>query len=371
MANIIFANNASALLAASIDTSAVVVQVAAGLGVNFPSPTGAQYFVLALEDNAGNIEIMHCTSRTDDLLTVLRAQEGTVALAFTLTITRCELRLTKGTMEAFVQVSGDSMSGDLNMATNEIQNAELTGSTIITGGQSVGMSVRGTLGQTDNELVVPAGSGVRATAGGVPLVVDTDDIVALLDVGGIIDFNSATIGVKIGGANNTYLRVFDSTDTDYLEIVMDGVNALLNVVSVAALKFSGAPFDMAANLLLNDNLLERPFFNDFAVQAQTVSGIAITDIDYSLGQYVTLNLTADIATLTFSNPPSGTRYGAFRVKVVQDATARTIAWPASVKWSNNGAVPELSPDAGAIDFVDFWTDDSGTTWYGSYNNDWA
>ena len=363
MADIIFSNNASALLAASITPATTVIQVAAGFGVNFPSPGGAQYFVLALEDDAGNIEIMHCTSRATDLLTVIRAQEGTTALSFTLTVTRCELRLTKGTVEAFVQVSGDSMSGDLNMVTNEIQNAELTGTTIITGGQSVGMSIRGTLGQTDNEVVVPAGSGVRATAGGVPIVVNTDDIIALLDTAGLISLASATVGVDIPAG--AYLELQGVTAANKMRISHDDTDLNIVLSNTTDANWSGAPLNMLANLKLNDNALERPFFNDWAMQAQTVSGVASTTIDYELGQYVTLNLTADITTLTLSNPPLTARFGALRIKVVQDATARTIAWPASVKWTG-GAAPTLSTGSGDIDFIDLWTDDAGVTWYGAF-----
>lgn len=69
-------------------------------------------------------------------------------------------------------------------------------------------------------------------------------------------------------------------------------------------------------------------------------------------------------TFTFDNPPtSGTAYG-FVLKVVQDSTARTITWPASVDWSNNN-LPAISSGAGEVDLFVFFTHDGGTTWYGS------
>ena len=123
MADVIFTNNASSLLAASIDTVETMVQVEAGFGVNYPSPSGNQFFYVTLEDDSGNIEIMKCTARSTDLLTVVRGQDGTVGQNFVLGTTRVEVRTTAAVLEEFVQISGDAMTGNLDFATNEIQNA--------------------------------------------------------------------------------------------------------------------------------------------------------------------------------------------------------------------------------------------------------
>ena len=372
MADVIFTNNASGLLAATINNSELVLQVAAGFGALFPSPPGSQYFMVSLEDESGNVEICKCTSRTNDLLTVTRGQDGTVGQAFTLTVTRVELRVTAAVMEEFVQVTGDAMSGNLNMATNEIQNAELTGTTIITGGQSVGMSIRGTLGQTNNEIVVPAGSGVRATAGGADLVVDTDDFIALLDTAGVIDLDSATVGVPIGQGAGGYLRIYDATDTHYLQIVHDGDDILFTFVTTDGLKIAGVDVDIAGgNLTLNDNTLDRPLLNDFAISRQAVTATTTTALDYTAGQYVELAMAVNIVTFSITLPPADTLYGAMRLKVTQGSGGQTITWPASVKWAGTGTAPTLSTGAGEVDFIDLWTDDAGTTWYGAFATDFA
>ncbi len=372
MADVIFTNNASALLAATIDDSEGVIQVAAGFGTLFPLPTGDQYFMLALEDSSGNVEICKCTSRATDLLTVTRGQDGTVGQAFTLTVTRVELRVTAAVLEEFVQVTGDTMSGNLDMATNEIENAYLTGTTRITGGQSVGMSIRGTLGQTNNEIVVPAGSGVRATAGGADIVVDTDDIIALLDTAGVIDLASATVGVKIGTGSGGYLRIYDATDADYMQIVHDGDDILLTFVTTDGFKIAGVDVDIAGgNLTMNDNTVDRPLLNDFAVSRQAVTATTTTAIDYTAGQYVELAMAVDIEAFSITFPPATTLYGAMRLKVTQGAGGQTITWPAAMKWANAGVAPTLSTGASEVDFIDLWTDDAGTTWYGAYATDFA
>ena len=78
----LFKNNASALLAASISTTDTTIVVSAGLGNSFPSPSGSSYFYGTLFDDVGNYEIVKCTARTTDTLTVVRAQDGTNPLEF-------------------------------------------------------------------------------------------------------------------------------------------------------------------------------------------------------------------------------------------------------------------------------------------------
>ncbi len=78
----LFANDAKTTLAASISSAATSLTVASGSGSLFPSPTGGDIFALTLKDAASGAttEIMHCTARSGDLLTVVRGQEGTTAL---------------------------------------------------------------------------------------------------------------------------------------------------------------------------------------------------------------------------------------------------------------------------------------------------
>ena len=115
MAKQLFSNGASATLAVSLIDTDVTVQVQAGYGALFPAPTGGDYFALTLEDNLANIEVVHCTARSGDLLTVTRAREGTFAPACTNTVRRCELRDTMGTLERFLQREGDTLGGNLEL----------------------------------------------------------------------------------------------------------------------------------------------------------------------------------------------------------------------------------------------------------------
>jgi hypothetical protein len=79
---VLFANNATATLASGISSSATAIALSAGQGALFPNPTAGQYFYATLVNPANQIEIVKCTARASDTLTVVRGQEGTTARAY-------------------------------------------------------------------------------------------------------------------------------------------------------------------------------------------------------------------------------------------------------------------------------------------------
>jgi len=85
-------------------------------------------------------------------------------------------------------------------------------------------------------------------------------------------------------------------------------------------------------------------------------------LDLSSATNFTHTLSENV-TYTFSNPAASGKASAFTLKVVQDSTARTITWPASVDWAG-GTAPTISTDSGAVDYFVFITTDGGTTYYG-------
>ena len=98
MTAMLFANNASSRLFAAISAATTSIRVEAGDGAKFPSPTGSDIFTVTVEDRrSSQIEIMNCTGRSGDILTVVRAQEGTAAQAFVVGATVSN-RLTAATM---------------------------------------------------------------------------------------------------------------------------------------------------------------------------------------------------------------------------------------------------------------------------------
>lgn len=76
------ANFAQTVLGAPLSSSATTLTLFPGFGALFPSPTAGQFFRLTLTDSATNTyhEIVLCTNRSLDTLTISRAAESTSAL---------------------------------------------------------------------------------------------------------------------------------------------------------------------------------------------------------------------------------------------------------------------------------------------------
>lgn len=104
MSIILFANDAASTLAGSISNVATTCALAAGTGALFPNPGADEYFVMTFTDASTGLlkEIVHCTARATDTLTIVRAQEGTTALAWTAGDIAANLN-TAGTMAGLVQ----------------------------------------------------------------------------------------------------------------------------------------------------------------------------------------------------------------------------------------------------------------------------
>ena len=127
----LFANNAASELASAVTSGAVSLTLKTGDGAKFPTPAGGDFFLVTLYQKVGqdevNHEIVKCTARAGDVLTVVRAQEGTTARAFSVD-DPLELRLTAGSL------------GSLTDATEATQTA-LNAKVGATGGTASGLTL--------------------------------------------------------------------------------------------------------------------------------------------------------------------------------------------------------------------------------------
>ena len=105
----VFKNNAFASLAAELSAAGTLATLATGQGARFPSPTGGDHFLatLILLDGHGAEtawEVVKCTARATDGLTIERAQEGTTARIWPVG-SRLEMRVTAGTLDSFTDTT--------------------------------------------------------------------------------------------------------------------------------------------------------------------------------------------------------------------------------------------------------------------------
>lgn len=82
----LYANNGYSVLAGALNDTSTTINLQAGTGVRFPNPVvGKQFFRLVITSASSPntiFEIVFCTARSGDVLTVERGQEGTTAQAW-------------------------------------------------------------------------------------------------------------------------------------------------------------------------------------------------------------------------------------------------------------------------------------------------
>lgn len=156
----LFTNNATSTVATNISSTAPAVTLAAGDGAKFPNPGAGEYFLLTLFQRVGTTEVNHeivrCTGRNGDVLTIVRALEGTIGRPFNIG-DFAELRLTAG---AVLPVNG----GALTTALNEAATVTIPSSSSML----VGSAAANTINITGNAAIAafdaaPAGS-IRRTS---------------------------------------------------------------------------------------------------------------------------------------------------------------------------------------------------------------
>jgi hypothetical protein len=127
MARFKFANNASALVTSAVSSTSTTVQLETGAGGLMPIlATGDRFRGTLISADATTHEIVNATAVTGDVVAIERGQEGTAAHTFAVG-SRFEVRMTAGMADNFLQRTGDSMSGPLDMNGQQIRNADFSG----------------------------------------------------------------------------------------------------------------------------------------------------------------------------------------------------------------------------------------------------
>ena len=96
-----FTNNATTVVPAALTSITTSLVVAAGTGALFPTLGAGEYFKATLQDTSNNFEIVKVTARADDAMTVVRGQDGTLAIPFAVN-SRFELRVLAGNAQEFL-----------------------------------------------------------------------------------------------------------------------------------------------------------------------------------------------------------------------------------------------------------------------------
>jgi hypothetical protein len=202
---------------------------------------------------------------------------------------------------------------------------------------------------------------------------------------------SSGLVLRIGGGDygGAVVDGEDLTATD------DATNYVVALKSTGALSISTATTNWndtdygrvciatyASGALVDDKVVDVRFepLGIFGSQQATPAGSntvtavtstsGVVDIDCSLGDYFTLALSENVTSITFSNLP-GSGVGASKMlRITQDSTPRTVAWPASFKWEG-GVAGVVSTGSGDVDVLAITSFDNGTAWMATLAKDFA
>ena len=169
----VFKNNAYASLAAELSAAGTLATLAAGQGVRFPSPTGGDFFLatlILLDGNGAETawEIVKCTARATDGLTIERAQEGTTARIWPVG-SRIELRTTAGTLDSFTDVTQAAAAAPVQSVFGRTGSVTLQ-STDVTG--ALGFTPLDAAQKSAANGIAPLGSDSKVPAAYLPSYVD-------------------------------------------------------------------------------------------------------------------------------------------------------------------------------------------------------
>ena len=262
------------------------------------------------------------------------------------------------------KLDGIETSADVTDTTNVVAS--------LTAGSNITIAADGTIASTASgggETLAQT-LALGNTTGGTDLVVSTGDSITLPD----------GAKIKLGDEPN-------------LEISHSGTHSIIEDVGGGSLFIKGGPQlklfnDGESAVLCQKDAGVTLYHNNIAKVVTTATGLSVTGTTVTdaitiagaitenavtlTGTSTTIDLTVatnfvhdltGATTYTFSNPAVTGNASSFTLKIIQDSTARTITWPASVDWAG-GTAPTISTANNAVDIFTFYTIDGGTAYYG-------
>jgi hypothetical protein len=224
-------NNATSKLAAAIGTADTTLSLTPGEGAKFPTLAADDWFPVTAIKSDGTLEIMKCTARATDTLTVSRAQENTGAMAFS-SGDRIELRMTAAAFNQFVTTNasggitvpnaGIIMSKDAGGTLRELiyMSADDHPTLVV----STGTHLRIMNQAQDTELFTCDNSG-NIDAAGNATVAGNETVTGNITVGG-----NATVTGIITGSNVTATSD-ENLKKDWASVAPDFLDLLAQVLA--------------------------------------------------------------------------------------------------------------------------------------------
>lgn len=154
-----FVNRVTALVTSTVSVSATTATLEAGAGALFPALGVGEVVQASFAALTGEHEIVQVTKVVGDVVTIVRGQEGTAPATFP-SGSRLEVRLTAAVLQSFIQRTGDTMQGDLDMDGHAIKRAKFNSPVAFTtlhaqAIRATDVALDAPLTPTENAIVIP------------------------------------------------------------------------------------------------------------------------------------------------------------------------------------------------------------------------
>jgi hypothetical protein len=371
----LYANNAASKLDAPVSAVGLTLQVKAGDGALFPNPTGGDFFMLTLSKVASGventIEITKCTARVGDVLTIVRAQEGTTASAYTVD-DRAELRMTAATPTAYeAHVNSTANPHATTKAQVGLGNVDNTSDANkpVSTAQATALGLKADL----------AGAAFTGPVTGI-----TKAMVGLGNVDNTSDANkpvstaqATALGLKADLTGATFSGAVAAASFSGAGTGLTGTAAGLTAGNASAVTWAGVSgkpttltgYGITDGLTANgaDATVQRYMFKDTGTVF--FDSAATNALDYVNGSCQRWAPNSGAQTLSIANwPPTG-NLGELLIQGV-NLGAATITWP-TINWIKNDGTTTTTFSSNGVtlqssgtDWILLWTRDGGTTIYG-------
>lgn len=376
MAKQLFANNATSTITSTILATDLSLTLYPGTGSLFPSPIGGDYFLVTLYDTLSTVEIVKCTGRTLDTLTIVRGQEGTVASSFP-SGSLVEVRATRDTYNNLAQKTGDTIAditittlttGTHTSTTSHITTADVVNLTVdnLTLNNPLEVSEGGTNATTASgartNLGLAIGTDVQAHStilDAVAALTPADSAFIVGDGSTFVTESGATARTSLGlgsaatmtGPGSAIVGISDTqTLTNKTYDLTD------NTLNGTLAEFNAACSDADFVSIGGTESITNKTLIGVKEKHLTVSGI---DLDLSLANYFTKTVSG-ATSLSVSNVGSADYVSSFILKLINGGSSAVTYW-SGVKWEA-GSAPTLT--VSGVDILGFFSVDGGTTWYG-------
>lgn len=326
-----FVNNYQTTLASAISAAATSIDIAVGTGAALGTLGSDIYYLTIYADvNASVKEIVKVTARSTDTLTVVRAQDGTTAQAWSAGAWM-EARLPKVVLEAFSQSSGGAVPisgggtgattaadartnlGLGTMATQAASAVAITGGTIsglTTLGASAAAITGGTITGITDLTVADGGTGASThTANAVLIGNGTSAITSIAPStsGNVLTSNGTTWASTAPAGGITMGTPSTATGVTYIDFTGIPAGTKEVVISWSGLSSNGV--------------------SSLAVQIGDAGGIENTNYVSAAGDYAGDTTSATCFTLG-AVVAAGTNHGQFILRLISSA---------AFLWSGSGA----------------------------------